>query len=441
MLVPFKYDLGGRVVRHDLSETILAAECEAGTLTEDPALTRSWNLSYLGRQAVVLSGNLPGGRATFAGVEWDYARRLRLYPWLGVISIDYRFETTAEVDMATFYDDLVDWKNDDYLWHLDQLGELTSALDVHTRAHREQRPSVDLHRGIVQRLRTRFREREVLESRLGIYHFHDFRTCFVVDAGVEAAKVDSLLLLNRSQRARDRRGAPVEGFSTLVPPTYAGDVVAASTGWATVVRASDTHSQDFMSLVSIFDLIHAQWFLCQVWINVADRFLRSPADGSAPKLSTLRESERHLARDLADVGDLGLMLKDPELVEVARYFARAFEIEIHQRAAETRMKLLDEAADEIEQVQRTASTDRLQVLFALSAAGSLGALIPAFIDVDPAPWAYVLTIGTILVLWWVFSSGPAGLRSQGTWAARRIMTLGRRPLPRSDTTEESGDGA
>ena len=355
VFVPMKYDLGGRVVDETICRAVLEENCDS--VVEDKALTRSWNLSYLRRQGVVLRGinDKTIGQPVLAGVPWTVTRTLCVYPWIGVLSVDYWFHSDHEVDLTEFYDDLNEWKNRDYIPYLEAVGELTDSLRSHVNASSEH--AEDMHGGMIQRIREGLRRRGALEPRVGSYGFHDFRTCFIVSPDTPQSLVSDLLMLNRDAR---KPAGSVSKIAGQIPDISAGVVSARSTGWATVIstaahseadprivssHAAGSEGQDFSDLLSIFSLIHPEWFMCQLWINVADRFLRHQPHSLARQAAQIRESQRSLARDLADVGDLGLMLKDPELLEVAREFASAFQIVDHEAAANSRLTLLREAAD------------------------------------------------------------------------------------------------
>lgn len=129
--VPFKYDLGGRV--RDASGIRSVLMNLYGNVEVDQATVHSWNLSYLACHPVVLRSRLPGGTAKIAGSEWYYERSLRLFPWLGALSVDYEFKPKqAHTNILTFYDGLVEWKNVDYLPYLKKCGAMTQELAQRT---------------------------------------------------------------------------------------------------------------------------------------------------------------------------------------------------------------------------------------------------------------------------------------------------------------------
>src|SRR5947209_16498614 len=94
-------------------------------------------------------------------------------PWLGVLSIDYIFESQGvESSISTFYDGLVEWKNADYLPYLQECGAFTDELAAHT-AFASPVLTQDLHASLVRQLRLRVQP--YINPRPAMYVFHDFR--------------------------------------------------------------------------------------------------------------------------------------------------------------------------------------------------------------------------------------------------------------------------
>jgi len=392
VVVPFKYDLGGRIIDHQACRRELAEFC-LGPIEEDQALARSWNLSYLVRHAVVLRGVLGTGRAWLGGSEWSFQRSLRLYPWLGVISIDYLFTTDdPNVRLVEFYDDLVSWKNTDYLPYLRDCGAMTPELAAHTAS--AAGPPQDLHGGLVRDLRRRIRP--FLDLRPAVYAFHDFRTVFLdVGSTLDAATVDSLLLLSRS--------APGDELS--IPTLRTEDVEVHSTGWATVLRSQPgTDLTAFRDVLSMLSLVHAQWYVCQAWINVYDYdVVRGPNRQEPADAEDLASAQLALGQDLTEVGNMDLMLKDPGLLRVARYFEQVFDVNNHLNAAERRLRVLEEYSRGLAEQRQTRAANRLQVLFALSAAGSIAGLIPSLVEIELPTGVTLLTVAVVITLWLGFA--------------------------------------
>jgi hypothetical protein len=170
------YDLGGRVknidgLRHVLVELY-------GSVEVDQAATRSWNLSYLAGHTPVVRCRLTGGTAQFADSEWRYERILKIFPWLGVLSIDYIFESQGvETGISTFYDSLVEWKNADYLPYLQECGAFSDELAAHT-AFASPVLTQDLHAGLVRQLRLRVQP--YINPRPAVYVFMIFASASLI---------------------------------------------------------------------------------------------------------------------------------------------------------------------------------------------------------------------------------------------------------------------
>lgn len=411
-VVPFAYDLGGRVVSAEAATAVLSDLDEVlGPISVDLSAVRSWNLSYLASHAPVLRADLTPGTADISGELWDYTRVLRLYPWLGVVMVEYSFSPPdADLSISSFYDGLVAWKNTDYLPHLHDEG----ALSGHLGSHTQWSPSgsdQDLHRSVVRQLREGLDAREALEPRPRRYAFHDFRPCFVVDARtVGEAEVDALLLLSdRPQDTGQRHDADEASFR---------GVHLSTTGWSTVIG----HAGDDAPVRAVLDmlcLVHAQWFLCQAWISTydADSVLEAAADGPG-QAEEFARTQLFLARDLVEVDNLDLMLKDPALIRVARTLGTAFGLLEHRSSAERRLKVLDDYSRQIAEVTQARDAQRLQILFSLSAAGTIAGLIPAIASMQSN---FMLTLATVVVgvvLWLGFAVNFAVLLRRRNAASR-----------------------
>lgn len=412
--VPFVYDLGGRV--KDVSGLRNALVDLYGSVEVDQSATRSWNLSYLAGHTPVLRCPLPGGTAQVAGAKWHYKRILKLFPWLGVLSIDYTFQSpSVTVDILAFYDGLVEWKNADYLPYLKECGAFTDELAAHT-AFTARASTQDLHASLVRQLRLRVRP--YVSPRPALYVFHDFRVCFI-DHGsmLNENLVQCLLWLTRLETINSK----LERVGSI----QHGSVEIASTGWSTVLRA-DTRTVDpeVMTIISLLGLIHAQWFVCQLWINLYDRDFNSDEETDlAVQVHELSACQLALERDLVEVGNLDVMLKDPRLLRVARSFERSFLVLEHRRAAEQRLRVLEDHMRDLTEFARERATRRLEILFSLSAAGTIAALVPALAQISFPPLFTVITILLATALWLGFTVNIAILA--------RWLPTPRRPRTRS----------
>lgn len=394
--VPFKYDLGGRVVDSDGLHAALVAAC--GVVEVDQVVARSWNLSYLAGHAPVLRCVLPGGAVDFGSTRWTFQRTLRVFPWLGVISIDYDFEAAGgSHDLLEFYDGMVQWKNSDYLPYLQACGAVTPALAAHIATMSNLLPEQDLHAGLVMNLRSRLRP--YLNARPSLYPFHDFRTCFVdTRSTLDDVTVQHLLWLSSSR---------AEGLELGdVARVRHGTTQISSTGWATVVRANGPiGSPEISTSLSMLSLVHAQWFICQSWINVYDRDFGGETGGE-PQIVDVHEltgCQLSLARDLSEVANFDLMLKDPNLLRLARIFERAFGVLKHRDSAVERLRTLENHSRQLAGVAREKDLNRLQVLFSLSAAGSIAGLVPALAQIEFSASATTVTAILLMLLWLGFA--------------------------------------
>src|SRR5215475_1839878 len=233
--VSFKYDLGRRLsivdgLRAEL-ERLQASQHKIGPIAVDRAAMRSWNISYLARHPAILVCRLTEGTATLA-VEWCYDRSLRIYPWLGLASIDYRFHTADEdANLLAFYDALNEWKNRDYLPYLKACGERTDHLAA--QAADSPADELDLHSSLIRDLREALRR--YIDPRPAQYNFHDFRVCFVDSSGDFDGRVEERLpwLVDTDS-----------GFDSAeaLTPVHCGSLKISSTGWSTVIRGDKTTS-------------------------------------------------------------------------------------------------------------------------------------------------------------------------------------------------------
>ncbi|MGH3776842.1 MAG: hypothetical protein ACRDRR_14140 [Pseudonocardiaceae bacterium] len=418
--VPFKYDLGGRVKDVDGIRDALTDLRGIGAVEVDQATTRSWNLSYLACHSAVLRCSLPGGTTQIAGSGWRYERNLRIFPWLGVVSVDYEFEPEqVDTNILNFYDGLVEWKNTDYLPYLRECGVMTDGLAAHT-AHASKSPAQDLHASLVLQLRAR--ARSYISPRPAIYAFHDFRVCFIDNESIlDQSVVKRLLWLAEP-------GAP-DGVFEHVDALRFGSVEISSTGWSTVLRASaGAASPEVAKSVSLLNLAHAQWFICQLWINIYDRdFTETENQSVTVGVHELSACQLSLGRDLSEVGNFDVMLKDPNLLRVARSLERSFGVLDHRKAAEHELRILEDHSRNLTEFAREQTARRLAMLFSLSAAGAVAALVPALVQINFPPFFTLITVLLLIVLWLGFALNFAVLlRWRPMSRKRRKPTVSRK---------------
>lgn len=421
--VPFMYDLGGRA--KDVGGLRDALADLYGSVEVDDAATRSWNLSYLAGHTPVLRCRLPGGTVQLAGAEWCYKKILRIFPWLGVLSVDYDFESQQpDANISAFYDGLVEWKNADYLPYLQECGAFTDELAAHT-AFTSQAPVQDLHASLVRQIRIHVLP--YITSRPALYAFHDFRVCFIDQGSTLDATVVQCLLWLTAPEAADSKFEEVGGIRH-------GSVEILSTGWSTVLRTNMRSTDtEVMAIMSLLSLIHAQWFVCQLWINVYDQdFMITDSIDSAVRVHELSACQLSLERDLIEVGNLDVMLKDPGLLRVARSFERSFAVLDHRKTAEQRLHVLEDHTRDLTEFARERATRRLEVLFSLSAAGTIAALVPALAQINFPPFFTIVTVLLLILLWLGFTINIAILArwlpvSRSRRPQRRATPYKRRP--------------
>lgn len=415
VFLPFKYDLGGAVT--DTEQLITVLRRLHGEPTVDAALLRSWNLSYLAGHAPVLWCPLPGGAVVLGGVAWDYSRRLRVYPWLGVVSVDYTLTTAEPQDeqalaLSGFYDDLVAWKNQDYLPYLHASGALSPSLRLQIPGSSDPATGSDLHGSLIRDLQRA--TAKLIEPRPFRYAFHDFRMCFTAQAQtLDDETVHQLLWLS----AASSGGAPEEAVEFR---TFSGLSIASS-GWSTIIRTdAETAAGQIDLVLTLLNLIHAQWFICQLWINAHN--LRGPARSSQWQLAdahVLTANQLALAHDLSEVENLSVMLKDPGLLRVATFLEARMEVQKHRATAMSRLRALENHSRQLADFKSESELRRFQALFAISAAAGVASLVPALAQVGFSYIHTITTIAPLLGLWGLFAIDLAVTRRWFTSRRKR----------------------
>lgn len=390
--VPFRYDLGGRVAAYNrLLDALRERFTDVGI---DAAATRSFNLSYLAHHTPVLKADVTDIEVTLDGCSYEVDRRVTIHPWLGAASVDCYFLPKTPLSpehVLRFYDELVSWKNEDYLPYLDRAGQMTDALKERSGYDGDPGPTgpiaeqVDTLRQLTQ---------DLVEPRPARYEFHDFRMV-VLSSGAppDPEEIEALLRLEPA-------AVPSSELSARTPAIQLGDATCWSSGWATWIHTTGTDTGSIHELVALLDLVHAQWFLCQCWIYVFDADDRLDQPGNGGQLERLRDianSHLLLGRDLTEIDNLDLMLKDPARIRAATYLIERFGVERHRAAAGDRLKLLEHFHTEQMAYQSTRDAQRLQLLFSISAAAAVAALIPAVANIEG--FYAVTTLVFALLLW------------------------------------------
>ncbi|MER5641069.1 hypothetical protein ABT095_29470 [Kitasatospora sp. NPDC002227] len=408
--MPFKYDLGGTVV--DTAGLTRVLERRYGEVCVDTVMLRSWNLSYLAGHAPVVSCALPGGEAELGGCVWVFDCRLRVFPWLGVLSVDFTFTPgpgQEAPDPERFYDDLVVWKNQDYVPYLRRCDALSDSLDL--RIPPEQRAlTEDRHGAAVRDLRAAVAG--FVEPRPFCYAFHDFRLCFLGTPEELPDAVAGRLLWFAGP-------SPTTGGG--IEPLGLGGLEVASSGWSTVIRgARESIGTEADSVTMLLNLIHAQWYVCQLWINAHN--LRGQGGGSGWQLAdphVLSANRTALAHDLSEVDNLNVMLKDPGLLRVAEYLETSLKVHRHREAAMARLHALEDHSRQLADHRAEIELRRFQALFAISAAAGVASLVPALAQVGFTALHVVTTVTLLL--------GFLALFAVDFTVVRRWWTRRRRP--------------
>jgi len=422
VFLTFKYDLGGSIADTGRLSAVLRGLI--GEPQVDAVLLRSWNLSYLAGHAPVLWCELPEGETWLSGVRWTYIRHLRVYPWLGVASVDYLLSCTQrQPDLSSFYDDLVAWKNQDYLPYLHACEALNDYLRYQLPHSRDQ-ADVDLHGTLIRGLQRAVAP--LVEPRPFRYAFHDFRLCFIgTESELPDDRIRPLLWLSTQVMGLDVGGAvELERF---------GDLEIASSGWSTIIRVrSGVPEAQIDVILTLLNLIHAQWFVCQLWINAHN--LRGRARNSEWELANahiLSANQLALAQDLSEVENLNVMLKDPGLLRVANFLEGRMEVRKHRASAMSRLRALENHSRQLADYKSDVELRRFQALFAISAAAGVASLVPALAQVGFSEVHSITTLVPLLGLWGLFAIDFTMVRRR--WRARREhIRADREPGPAGD---------
>ena len=408
LFVAFKYDLGGSIV--DTQQLIDVLAAQHGAVTIDPALLRSSNAAYLARHAPVVSCDLPDGEIDLAGSRCRYSSRLRAYSWLGVVSIDYTLALEdGTVDAARLFDDLMEWKNRDYLPYLRDCQALSDSLRRQIPGGHES-AAVDLHGSFVRNLRGAVSS--MIEPRPFLYPFHDFRMCFIGDIEVlPDERVWQLLWLS----AHDSVTPESETLELL----RFRDLDVVGSLLSTVVRGEHTKIDvDTEPIIMLLNLMHAQWYLCRLWIDGYDLRRQEPTAGWQPAdAHVLSANQSALAQDLAEIDNLNVMFRDPGLLRLARYLEACTDVRRQKETAMTRLRVLENHSRQLADYANEMELRRFQALFAISAAAGVASLVPALAQVGFSLIHVVTTIVPLLSLWGLFAVNFAAMRRR--WATRR----------------------
>lgn len=199
------------------------------------------------------------------------------------------------------------------------------------------------------------------------------------------------------------RSRPMRPNGTVRPGEVASrraatsDLEVVSNGWVTVVIQNPESTADGLtSVLNAQCLAHAQWFVCQSWIYILSTTIADGrVAGASVPLHELARYRQNFELDLIESGNLDLMLKDPVLRQVARMFQDAMEVSQHRTTARDRFDVVLRAEQERLGYQSARDSERLQLLFSISAAAAVAALIPSLAAVQ---WDAIVMVVTVAIL-------------------------------------------
>lgn len=376
ILVPFQFDLGGPV---HFDDDLINRLGEIGTCSLTPVRTRSFNVSYLSKRSPVVRVSLGDLSLHIAGIDWSVSRWLLIYSWLGTVSLNYHFRPAQPVSaerLLQFYDALIDLIDADYLPYLDQHGQMSVALRLKTGYGSKQLPPSRLHMGeVIDRLRAAIKS-NIRQPRPTTYYFMNFRVLYFWTS--ESTRDIDHHLLAALLDLRDLPSwRPTEEHPDLL--SEIGQIW--SNGWVTasVLRPSSHHEEVSPAevLEAAFGLCHAQWFLCQIWISTYTEVVTEQRWQSWSRSTVQRYADHlySLERDLTEVANLDVMLRDPRLIRLSQFFLERLGVSRHLEDARTRVSLLNQYLRGRLEIQTSRAASRLQVLFSFSAAAAIAGLV------------------------------------------------------------------
>lgn len=437
VFVPFQFDLGGPVTFDDA----LVARLEAvGRCEISPVETRSFNISYLSRHAPIIRMPLPDISIRLVDIDWKVGRRLVIYPWLGTVSLSYYFQPDGsqpqQDQVLHFYDELIELINGDYLPYLDKHRQMTLALRIKTgyvpgAAANELRmgATIDKLREIIAP--------SIAKPRPTTYHFMNFRLLYVwpVDArdDVDPTLLQALLNLRCTPSPLASARAPDPALDVRAERPLVTDLGTVwSNGWVSValvasadaIEGETTPTRIFQGTLN---LCHAQWFLCHIWISIYLDVIGGQEDRiwSRPMMHDVTTQLHYLERDLSDVANVDLMLRDPFLIQLSQFFADRLKLRQHLEDARSRLDLLATYLRGQLEIEARRAAAKLEMLFAFSAAAAVAALIHPLWPLWPLKTVAVTAVLLSLVVFVLFSPMRRWVESFTLWWAQRPRS--RRP--------------
>jgi hypothetical protein len=195
-----------------------------------------------------------------------------------------------------------------------------------------------------------------------------------------------------------------------------------SNGWVTasVLHPSDSRDEELQPvdvLQAAFGLCHAQWFLCQIWISTYMKVVTNKNWQSWSRATVQKYTDHlySLERDLTEVANLDVMLRDPRLIRLSQFFLEQLGVSRHLDDAKTRVSLLTQYLRGHLEIQTSRAASRLQVLFSFSAAAAIAGLVQPIWPLWPVKTVVWVISLLCLTLFVAFSF---------RWASVRRVLLG-----------------
>jgi hypothetical protein len=417
ILVPFQFDLGGPV---DFDQELIDGLKDIGAYEFTPVRTRSFNVSYLSRNSPIVRISLSSLSLTIVGIDWKVSRWLMLYPWLGTVSLNYYFEpeqAASSTQLLQFYDALIKLIDEDYLPYLDEHGRMSLALQLKTGYDSQNVSPSRLHMGAtIDRLRSVIKP-SIKQPRPTVYYFMNFRILYFWDSEPDK-EIDHHLLAALLDLRDLPSWRPTDEQPDLM--TEIGQIW--SNGWVTVsiLHPSDLRDKEMQPidvLQAAFGLCHAQWFLCQIWISTYMEMVtnRNWQHWSRATVERYADHLYSLERDLTEVVNLDVMLRDPLLISVSQFFLERLGVSRHLEDAKTRVSLLTQYLRGRLEIHTSRAASRLQVLFSFSAAAAIAGLVQPIWPLWPVKTVVWVIALLSLTLFFAFSF---------RWASVRRVLLG-----------------
>lgn len=426
---PFKYDLGGYIINFENAEEKLKAMHP--NLQIDERSLENFNLSYLSIREPILTLDSQEITLILDGKEYLFNQTIKLYPGQGVISIilSTELENISAFELIDFYKLFYKEKNRDYIPYLKQHGCATKAL---AKSIKDETEAPQLKFGqVADELRELLKP--FLKSRPHTYYFHDYRTLFLIfddfseqDISQRLAELYTLLKLTKtSSQPTSEIKSVIDQFTV----TYENKFIL-SGDWTSVflLNGDVKFGED---IVTLFDLSHTFWYICQTWIfalhhisteelvNISNLMAIEEIDQTTYEKTDEVALRLHdyivsVHESLIEVKNIDLMLKNPEFCKIMRKFYGSMGVAAQIKLAEDNLSILDGYYQRLKdsmaqklrfttQKQSTKAASRMQILnlifsgaVGLSAAMLMeGATIPGT-DIVITGWL-PLAIG--LMLW------------------------------------------